>query len=89
VAHNAAMTEPRSARPLVLASLENGDGTRCVDLFRRADGTHGFEEYRRDPEDLRGWSGAAGFGARVFTDESAARTAARAAVKWLPAAVGE
>jgi len=81
------MTDPRSIRPLVLASLENGDGTRCVDLFRRADGTHGFEEYRRDPEDPRGWSGAAGFGERVFADESAARSAAELAVKWLSAAV--
>jgi hypothetical protein len=80
------MTTSRSLRPLVLASLENGDGTRCVDLFRRADGTHGFEEYRRDPEDPRGWSGAAGFGARVFEDETAARDAAQNAVKWLSAA---
>ncbi|HBQ49433.1 MAG TPA: hypothetical protein DD728_11240 [Hyphomonas atlantica] len=71
---------------MVLASLENDDGTRCVDLFRRADGTHGFEEYRRDPEDPRGWSGAAGFSARVFDDENAARTAAQSAVKWLSAA---
>ena len=27
----------------------------CVDLFRRPDGTFGFEEYRREPEDGRGW----------------------------------
>lgn len=72
-----------SARPLVLASLENGEGTRCVDLFRRPDGTFGFEEYRRDPEDPRGWSGAAGYGARVFDDEITARTAAEQAVQWL------
>ena len=74
---------PPSARPLVLASLENGDGTRCVDLFRRPDGTFGFEEFRRDPEDPRGWSGAAGYGARVFDDEITARTAAEQAVQWL------
>lgn len=71
------------ARALVLASLENGDGTRCVDLFRRADGTFGFEEYRRDPEDPRGWSGAAGYAGRLFDDENTAREAARGAVKWL------
>tara|TARA_R110002072_G_scaffold272416_2_gene432627 strand:+ start:1487 stop:1738 length:252 start_codon:yes stop_codon:yes gene_type:complete len=83
------MTATRSARPLVLASLENGDGTRCVDLFRRADGTFGFEEYRRDPEDPRGWSGAAGFGARIFADETAVRNAARTAVKWLSSGAGD
>ena len=26
-------------------------GMRCVDLFRRPDGTFGYEEFRRDPED--------------------------------------
>jgi hypothetical protein len=35
----------------VLASIETGDGHRCVDLFRRLDGTFGYEEFRRDPED--------------------------------------
>lgn len=82
-------TPDRSARPLVLDSLENGDGMRCVDLFRRADGSYGFEEYRRDPEDPRGWSGAAGFGARRFDDETAARAAARKAVGWLAAEPGQ
>jgi len=27
---------------------------RCVDVFARPDGTFGFEEFRRDPEDM-GW----------------------------------
>ena len=75
----------RSKRPVVMASLENGDGTRCVDIFLRPNGTFGFEEYRRDPEDPRGWSGAAGFAGRVFDDQKAARFAAGNAVQWLGA----
>jgi hypothetical protein len=35
----------------VLASVEDSDGSRCVDFFSRPDGTFGFEEFRRDPED--------------------------------------
>jgi hypothetical protein len=35
----------------VLASLENLYGDRCVDVYVRADGSFGFEEFRRDPED--------------------------------------
>jgi hypothetical protein len=35
----------------VLASIETDDGLRCVDLFRRPDGTFGYQEFRRDPED--------------------------------------
>ena len=38
----------------VLTSLENSAGDHCVDIFVRADGTFGFEEYRRDPEDVSG-----------------------------------
>ena len=40
----------------VLASLETEDGPRCVDLFRRPDGTFGYEEFRRDPEDQGVWT---------------------------------
>ena len=36
-------------------SIELSDGSKCVDLFERSDGTFGFEEYRRDPETNRGW----------------------------------
>jgi len=41
----------RPQRNLVLASLEAEGGERCVDVFKRPDGTFGFEEYRRDSED--------------------------------------
>jgi hypothetical protein len=40
----------------VLTSLESEDGLYCVDLFRRADGTFGYEEFRRDPEDRGAWT---------------------------------
>jgi hypothetical protein len=37
----------------VLASRENAEADRCI-IFVRGDGTSGFEEYRRDPEDAGG-----------------------------------
>lgn len=40
---------------VVCESTEDEDGRRCVDIFRRADGSFGFEEYVREPEDNRGW----------------------------------
>ena len=67
----------------VLASLETDDGMRCVDLFRRPDGTFGYEEFRRDPEDQGVWtpmSCASGFS---YPSLDAARAAAASAVKWL------
>lgn len=74
------MTTPRN---LVLASLEADGGDRCVDIFRRSDGSFGFEEYRRDSEDGRGWFRIGNFSEQVFTSEVDARTAAAAALPWL------
>ena len=68
---------------IVFVSHENDAHDRCVDLFRRPDGTHGFEEVRRDVEDARGWFPIGGHAARSFGDEAAALEAALAAVPWL------
>lgn len=70
-------------KPLVLQSIEREDAAVCVDLFRRADGSFGFELYRRDAEDPRGWHPAGGFAALSFASEAEARRAAREAVPWL------
>ena len=35
----------------VIRSINAPGDARCVDLFARPDGSFGFEEYRRDPED--------------------------------------
>ncbi len=67
----------------VLRSVNNDDATRCVDIFVRPDGSFGYEEYRRDPEDPRGWGGAAGFGDVRFDTSEATITAALGAVPWL------
>lgn len=67
----------------VLASINNDDASRCVDIFRRADGTFGFEEYRRDPEDQGRWSHAGNHGRRVYATRADAESAAAAAVAWL------
>ena len=70
-------------RKLVLQSIETADGDRCVDIFRRGDGSYGFEGYRRDAEDTSGWYRVARFGAQCFDSETAARTAAQMAFPWL------
>lgn len=67
----------------VLKSIDLQDGNRCVDLFARADGTFGFEEYRRDIEDARGWFPVGFFGDLVFDSEDDALRAARSRVPWL------
>ena len=73
---------------LVVKSINAAGEDRCVDLFRRPDGTFGFEEYRRDIEDQRGWFAIGFYGDQVFDTEAVALTAALAAVSWLGEAMG-
>jgi hypothetical protein len=68
---------------VVLASLENPYGDYCVDIFIRADGTFGFEEYRRDPEDGGLWQCLHRYSRQVFTSEENALAKAREDVVWL------
>lgn len=67
----------------VMQSIEAPGGGVCVDLFRRADGSWGFEEYRRDPEDPRGWSAISHFSETRFATQNAAMNAATRAILWL------
>ena len=74
-------------RNTVVRSINDHGAQRCVDIFRRPDTTIGFEEYRRDVEDGRGWFPTGGFSARVYPDECAAIEAATIAVSWLKDAI--
>ena len=68
---------------LVYRSIENRPHDRCVDLFSRPDGTHGFEEFRRDPEDMGRWTAVAFYSGGVFGSAEIALSAAMRSVTWL------
>ena len=67
----------------VLASLENPWGHQCVDIFVRENGTFGFEEFRRDPEDGGLWQCLNSYSGLVYASEAQAVAAARESVLWL------
>jgi hypothetical protein len=69
----------------VLASPSTAAVDRCVDIFVRPDGTFGFEEFRRDPEDMGVWTPIASYSSRAFPTEERAVAAARSTVPWLAA----
>jgi hypothetical protein len=69
---------------IVVASIENGSHDRCVDLFRRPDGSFGFEEFRRDAEDAGAWTPVAYFSYASWPSQDAAMAGAARAVPWLP-----
>jgi hypothetical protein len=72
----------------VTRSIETPDGARCVDIFQCPDGGFGFAEYRRDPEDGRGWQPAGAPPQAGFPTEAAALAEARRTVAWLDAVLG-
>ncbi|MFM9846963.1 MAG: hypothetical protein ACKVP3_07365 [Hyphomicrobiaceae bacterium] len=76
------------AKNLVVKSINAAGDDRCVDIFRRPDDTFGFEEYRRDVEDQRGWFAIGFYSSKPFDSEAAAQAAALAAVSWLREAIG-
>ncbi|MGE0151774.1 MAG: hypothetical protein AB7R90_04100 [Reyranellaceae bacterium] len=72
----------------VLRSINRDDGQLCVDIFIRPDDTFGFEEYRRDPEDPRGWYAIGHHADEVFASPDSALTEARARIPWLQQVMG-
>jgi len=67
----------------VLTSIENSEGDHCVDVFVRPDGTFGFEEYRRDPEDGEGWFPLHRYSHQVFATGEDALARAQSRVEWM------
>ncbi len=67
----------------VVRSINMHGGQMCVDIFIRPDGSFGFEQYRRDPEDPSGWFRTGSYGHRVFASEDLTLAAAQKALPWL------
>lgn len=75
--------DPGRARDRTVLVSRNLPGeTVCVDLFRRPDGSFGFECYRRDVETGEGWFAVGGHEARRFSSREAAEAAAGKAHPW-------
>jgi hypothetical protein len=68
---------------IVMESIENFEADRCVDIFKRPDGTFGFEEFRRDVEDSGRWTPTACYSPKTFPGANEALAAATSAVRWL------
>jgi len=71
----------------VLDSINDRDAHHCVDIFVRPDGTIGFEEFRRDFEDDRGWFPIGYYSSRTFDNQEEALQVAISSISWLGEAV--
>ncbi len=70
-------------KPLVLTSIEDETGDRCVDILQLDEGRFTYRECRRDPEDGHGWRHLSGAILTTFDTAAAARQAAGEEVAWL------
>jgi hypothetical protein len=70
-------------RSKVLASFEDRFRYLCVDVFVRADGTFGFEEFRRESDGDRTWQSSSKYSGLSFASGERAFLEARQRVAWL------
>ena len=68
---------------MVLASYQTDEADRCVDIFSRPNGTFGFEEFRRDPEDMGAWTPVAYFSGHEYPTREETIAAAKIGVPWI------
>ncbi|KAA2316299.1 hypothetical protein DL237_08655 [Pseudooceanicola sediminis] len=71
----------------VIRSINLAGECLCVDIFMRPDGSYGFDEYRRDPEDGRGWYAIGHHGSARFDTADEALQGARHCIAWLAGAL--
>ena len=55
----------------------------CIDLFVRKNKTYGFEEYRKDPENIMGWYKIGNYSGKIFDTKEEAYNNACVKIKWL------
>ena len=67
----------------VLKSINLPGDNICVDIFIRPNNTYGFDEFRRDPEDGRGWFSIGHHGSVEFSSVPEAVAEAMKAISWL------
>ncbi|MEE2954764.1 MAG: hypothetical protein VX780_01385 [Pseudomonadota bacterium] len=68
---------------VVLNSIENLNGDRCLDVFERDDGTFGFEEFRKEPESKTGWVLVGYYSDGMYKTQGLAFLEAGKRVSWL------
>ncbi|HEU4377041.1 MAG TPA: hypothetical protein VFR73_00595 [Hyphomicrobiaceae bacterium] len=67
----------------VVTTVHNRDADRCVKIIKQADGTFGFQEFRRDPEDVGRWTLVTEVARTDFITQLQAMAAAQEEVAWL------
>ena len=66
----------------VILSVNNDEGNLCVDIFIRKNKTFGFEEYRKDPENIDGWYKVGNYSDKIYSNQKEAFKDACEYIMW-------
>ena len=53
----------------VIFSVNNDEGNLCLDIFIRENKTFGFEEFRKDPENINWWYKIGNYGDKIYLNQ--------------------
>jgi len=68
---------------VVIQSINNDESNLCIDFFTRNNGTFGYEEYRKDPENASSWYKIGYFTYKIFSSKDEAYNDAVKTISWL------
>ena len=67
----------------VIFSVNNDEGNLCLDIFIRENKTFGFEEFRKDPENINGWYKIGNYADKIYFNQKEAYENAVKKIRWL------
>ncbi len=67
---------------VVINSINNDNNNLCIDFFIRKNKTFGYQEYRKDPENISGWYRIGNYDYKVFYNKDDAYHDAKKTIVW-------
>ena len=67
---------------VVINSINNDNNNLCIDFFNRNNKTFGYQEYRKDPENISGWYRIGNYDYKVFSNKDDAYHDAKKTIVW-------
>ena len=68
---------------VVINSINNDDNNLCIDFFIRNNNTFGYQEYRKDPENMTEWYRIGNYDHKIFLTKDEAYQDAKKTIVWL------
>mgnify|MGYP001218263758 FL=1 len=68
---------------VVVNSINNDRNNLCIDFFIRKNKTFGYQEYRKDPENMTEWYRIGNYDHKIFLSKNEAYQDAKKRIVWL------